>query len=304
MRAAGRSFRIRLPDRPQRIEPWIGALLGGLPVATSMSRADFQSLYDALRPAPQREVEECWEILLELDASGREEISVGKVAEGLLDPPLELLSDYEGDSGPLLSTIHAIKGREAERVMLLLMRAPHGDRVNWAEESRTLYVGATRASAEVRTGWIGQKKFYPIGEPKRYYAARADCRLLEIGLEGDLVDWPEFARSGHVINEADTISNIWHALIDEPRVAAYPDTNARLVLRIGDQEGTVVGCLSNGFIELMQSLRKVELGSALPEFVSGISVVGATTVVVPGRPGEAPGVALMPLLGGFASIPR
>ena len=31
MRAAGRSFRLRLPDRPPRVEAWIGALLGGLP---------------------------------------------------------------------------------------------------------------------------------------------------------------------------------------------------------------------------------------------------------------------------------
>mgnify|MGYP005842353417 CR=1 FL=1 len=304
MRSAGRRFRLRLPDRPPRIEAWIGALLGGLPANIRMSRDDFRCIHEALSPTPQREVEECWEILLDLDASGRDDISVGNVAEGLADPPLELLSDYEGNSGPLLSTIHAIKGREAERVMLLLTRAPHGDKVDWGEEARTLYVGATRASTELRTGWISLRKFYPIGNPERFWAPRPDHRLIEIGLQGDVADWAEFVRSGQVANEADTISNIWHAVNNEPVVAAYPDSDGRLILKIGDCDGTVVGCLSDGFVELIQSLRKVDPGGPVPEVVSEISVVGATTVVVPGRPGEAARLALVPLLGGFASIPR
>lgn len=304
MRAAGRSFRLRLPDRPPRIEAWIGALLGGLPATTRVTQNDFRSLHEGLSPAPWRNVEECWEILLDLDGSGRDMISVGNIAEGLEDPTLELLSDHQGSSGPLLSTIHAIKGREAERVMLLLMRASNGDRVDWAEEARTLYVGATRASTELRTGWISPRKFYKIGEPERYWAAHPDHRLIEFGLEGDLVGWSEFVLSGHVVDQAEAISSIWRASNDEPRVAAFPDTNGRLVLRIGDHDGAAIGCLSHSIIDLIQALRKVEPTSALPEVVAGISVVGATTVVVPGRSGEAPSLALMPLLGGFGSIPR
>lgn len=304
MRAAGRRFRLRLPDRPPRIEAWIGALLGGLPASTRMSRTDFLSIHEELRPAPWRSFEECWEILLDLDASGRDVVSVGNIAEGLADPPPELISDHEGSSGPLLSTIHAIKGREAERVLMLLMRAPYGDKVDWAEEARILYVGATRASTELRTGWISPNKFYTTGESERFWAARPDHRLIEIGLEGDLLDWDEFVRSGHVASEADTISNIWRASHDEPRVTAYPASDGRLILRSGVSDGPAIGCLSGGFVELMQSLRKVEPGAALPEVVSGISVVGATTTVVLGRPGDAPSLALMPLLGGFASIPR
>lgn len=304
MRTAGRSFRLRLPDRPPRIEAWIGALLGGLPASTRLSQNDFRSLHESLSPAPWRNIEDCWEILLDLDASGRDLISVGNIAESLEDPPLELLSDHEGSSGPLLSTIHAIKGREAERVMLLLMRAPYGDRVDWAEEARTLYVGATRASRELRTGWISPREFYKIGDPERYWAAHPDHRMIEIGLEGDLVDWAEFVRSGNVINEAEAISCIWRASINEPRVAAYSDKDGRLVLRIGDHDGAAIGCLSHAFIDLIQALRKVEPDSALPEVVAGISVVGAATVVVPGRSGEAPSLALMPLLGGFGRIPR
>ncbi|WP_245414650.1 UvrD-helicase domain-containing protein [Aestuariivirga litoralis] len=304
LRAAGRSYRVRLSDRPQRIEPWIGSLLGGLPATSRVSQDGFQFLYSEIRPAPQRDAADCWNILLDLDASGRGDISVGHVAEALADPPLDLVTDYEGRSGPLLSTIHAIKGREAEKVMLLLTRAPHGDTVDWAEEARTLYVGATRASSELRTGWINPRQFYTIGTPERYWAARRDSRLIEVGLEGDLADWTEFMRSGHMTSEAETISAIWQASLDGPQVAAYPDSNGRLIVRMGDREGTAIGVLSEQFIEIVQSLRQVEPGAPLPDVIGAISIVGATTVVVPARPGEAPSIAIMPLLGGFATIPR
>lgn len=304
MRAAGRRFRLRLPDRPSRIESWIGATLGGLPASTRLTRDDFRAAHEVLSPAALRSMEDCWDTLLDLDASGRKDISVGNVAESLEDPPLELLSDHEGSSGPLLSTIHAIKGREAGRVMLLLSRAPYGDTVDWAEEARTLYVGATRACAELRTGWINPKTFYKTGKPERYWAALIDHRLIEIGLEGDLSDWAAFVSSGHVSSETDTISNIWGASINEREVAAHPDSAGRMLIRVGGSEGTVIGRLSDEFVTLMQALRQVDPGEALPEIVSGIAVVGATTVVVPGRPGDASRLALMPLLGGLARIPR
>jgi len=304
MRAAGRSFRLRLPDRPARIEAWIGAILGGFPGASRISQSDFRSLFEALRPVPLRNVGECWEILRDLDASGREHISVGNIAEGLVDPPLELLRDYEGSSGPLLSTIHAIKGRESERVMLLLTPAPYGDNIDWAEEARTLYVGATRASTELRTGWISSQKLYTKGAPERHWAARADHRLVEIGLEGDLADWAAFVRSGHAGDEAEVISRIWRASSEEASAGAYPDAEGRMILRIGDHHGPAIGCLSDGLLGLIQSLRQSPPGSPPPDAVTGISVVGATTITVPGRSGEAPTLALMPLLGGFARIPR
>ncbi len=304
MRAANRSFKLRLPERPPRVEGWIGAMLGGLAATTRMSQNDFRSVHEALSPAPWREFKECWEILLDLDATGRGHITVGKIAEGLEDPPLELLSDHEGSTGPLLSTIHAIKGRESERVMLLLTRAPFGDRVDWAEEARTLYVGATRASTELRTGWINPQKFFTVGNPERYWAPHHDHRLIEIGLEGDLIEWADLVRSGYVANEAEAISSIWRASNDEPKITAYTEQDGHLVLRIGNQDGTAIGCLSPSFIDLVQQVRTAAPGSERPEVVEGISVVGGTTVVVSGRAGESPSLALMPLLGGFASIPR
>jgi len=304
LRAEGRRFRQRLPNRPLRIEPWIGATIGGLAASDRISRDAFGELHDALFPAAAREAKDCWEVLLDLDGSGRDTIVVGNVADAMEDPPLELLSEHEGSAGPLLSTIHAIKGHEDQRVMLLFTKAPQGDTVDWGEEARTLYVGATRASTELRTGWISPAKFYPKGKPERYWAARADCRLIEIGIEGDLIDWRDFLQMGLVANPRDIIAAIWRASVTEAPVEAVLDAGGSLVLR-GIEEGALaMGCLSSGFKEILQSVRQTAPDAGLPEVMSGFSIVGATTVVVPGNSGDAPSLALMPLLGGFARVPR
>lgn len=303
LRAEGRRFRLRLPDRPLRIEPWIGATLGGIKSSEQISRQAFDDLYDALYPTAARGAEDCWKVLKELDGSGGETVVAGHIAETLEDPPLELLSDHQGSTGPLLSTIHAIKGHEDQRVMLLLTRAPYGDKVDWGEEARTLYVGATRASTELRTGWVNPAKFYKSGKPERYWAPHADHRAIEIGIEGDLIDWRDFLQTGQVADPQETISAIWRAAAVEAPAEAVSDAGGRLVLRrVG--EDLSLGCLSPEFAELLQLIRQTEPDASLPERISGFSIVGATTVVVPGNAGEASTLALMPLLGGFARVPR
>lgn len=303
LRSEGREFRLRLPDRPLRIAPWIGAALGGLQANEQISRDTFAILYDDLTPTPSCGIDECWGILRDLDGSGRDAVRIGRIAEALEDPPRELICDHEGNGGPLLSTIHAIKGRESEDVMLLLTRAPSGDDVDWAEEARTLYVGATRASRALRTSWINPAKFYPKGSPQRYWAARADHRLIEVGLEGDLVDWQDFSGNRHIDDPRTVIAAIWRAGTGIKAVAKPDSERTLLVCQLGEST-SVIGCFSSEFLQAVQSIVPAGTDSSPSQRIEDISVVGATTVVVPGRPGELPSLALAPLLGGFARIPR
>jgi hypothetical protein len=304
LRAEGRQFRMRLPDRPVRIAPWIGATLGGLPATERLSREAFEFLHGALQPAIQEDSHMCWEILLELDGSGRDTILIGHVAEALEDAPLELLRDHEGNGGPLISTIHATKGREDQRVMLLLTRAPYGDTVDWGEEARTLYVGATRSAAELRTAWVTPDKYYSKGKPARYWAPRKEYRLIEIGLEGDLENWQDFLRVAKIDDPRHTIEAIWRVATAGALAETILDSEERLLIRSSGGDAELLGCLSSGFVEVLQSIRQTASDSPLPERISGFSVVGATTVVVPDRTGNSPSVGLMPLLGGFAQVPR
>lgn len=300
MRMKGRQFRIRLNDRPLRIEPWLGACLGGLDPDTRVTREAFGQLYDGFRTSISRTVDECWEILRELDGAGRSEITVGAVAEGLEYPPSDLVSDHEGTSGPLLSTIHAIKGRQSDRVLMLMNAERRNEGVNWSEEARILYVAATRASDELRTGWAPTGSFYTAGTPERHWRARRDYREIEIGLEGDLIEWARFINCGRVASQQDMIDSVWRAASDGSTVNAVRFGTDQLLLQLPNS-GQSIGLLGQQFTDVLRVIVNVPKGSELPE-LSGISITGATTVVVAGTAAREPSLGLMPLLGGFARI--
>ena len=68
-------------------------------------------------------------------------------------PPVEISYPDLTDSGPIIGTIHASKGREADTVLLLLNeQIGNRMRVNYKEEGRIQYVGATRAKEKLVTG--------------------------------------------------------------------------------------------------------------------------------------------------------
>ncbi|MGO7273042.1 UvrD-helicase domain-containing protein [Rhizobium ruizarguesonis] len=302
MRMKGRQFRISLNDRPLRIEPWLGATLGGLDPDTKVTREAFGQIHDGLRTSISRTFDDCWEILQDLDGSGRREIAVGRVAEGLEYPPSDLVSDYEGTSGPLLSTIHGIKGRQSERVLLLLSAERRKEGINWSEEARTLYVAATRASHELRTGWAPAASFHAAGTPERHWRGRRDYREMEIGLEGDLIEWTGFSSSDCFTSAQEVIDSIWRAASSGSTAEAVPFGADQLMIRLTDDEKPI-GILGKQFTGVLREIINAPEGSELP-VLSGVSVTGATTVVVTGSAARPPSLALMPLLGGFARIPR
>lgn len=205
---------------------------GGLPGNERISRDGFAALFDELAPACDRDFAECWEILRDLEGATGPHVVVSNIAEALEDPLLEIVRDYEGNTGPLLSTIHAIKGRESDRVFLLLTKAPAGEDVDWDEEARTLYVGATRASAELRTGWITPNKYFRTGRPERYWAPRAGYRMLEIGLDGDLLSWADLVKEGLVPKPRETIAAIWAAARNQSSIRGVRNKAGQYILSL------------------------------------------------------------------------
>ncbi len=304
LRYQGRKFRISVPNRPLHIEAWIGATLGGLPGNERLSRDGFAALFDELAPSCDRDFAECWEILRKLEGATGPHIVVSNIAEALEDPLLEIVRDHEGSTGPLLSTIHAIKGRESDRVFLLLTKAPTGEDVDWDEEARTLYVGATRASGELRTGWITPTKYFRTGRPERYWAPRAGYRMLEIGLDGDLLSWADLVKEGLVSKPRETVAAIWAAARAQSSIRGMRNKAGQYILSLGDENSTPLGCLSATFLETLHAISRGDPESLGPDTVDAIAVSGATTVFSAAVTGNSPPIGLMPLLSGFCRVDR
>ena len=149
----GERARIRLTSDVTHLSPWIGAVLGTC--NGTMNRAGFDAAWQEVWPPVESVTgDSAWSMLRRSAGKGGGEISLDNLANRLSSPspPIHFVEDVPGNRGPVLSTIHGAKGREAERVTLMLPSGRGHDGTDWDEEARVLFVGATRACASLHVG--------------------------------------------------------------------------------------------------------------------------------------------------------
>jgi hypothetical protein len=156
--------RLRMSGLPACIHPWIGAIFATYTENTINleqfvelweSTVDIDSLlYESILS------EEAWNLLRVHAASKYGGVNLVRLRELLSrsKPHADFLIPDYGMWGPIFSTIHGSKGREADNVVLMLPRndrtltipddQPNSVRRN-QEESRVYYVGATRAKSSL-----------------------------------------------------------------------------------------------------------------------------------------------------------
>jgi len=152
LHGAGIAHRLRLSGHPAGLAPWLAATLGGHDGPT-LSCGQFTLAWDrrvAGTPLAIESPEAAWAALVRL-AGPDGILDLPQLRRRLTGPqlPVELCLAEAGATGPVLGTIHASKGREAETVHLMLPAKENGDP---AEEARIAFVGATRARRRLLVG--------------------------------------------------------------------------------------------------------------------------------------------------------
>lgn len=152
--------RLRISGLPDCIHPWIGALFAKY-TDDMIDRKQFDNLWDNAVDIQSLlfnsiSSDDAWKLLYTHAATRYGGVSLLRLRELLCrnKPHADFLIPEYGMWGPIFSTIHGSKGREARNVVLMLPRnettlvvakeTPNSDRKN-LEESRVYYVGATRA---------------------------------------------------------------------------------------------------------------------------------------------------------------
>ena len=198
--ASGLEHRLRMSGLPVVIKPWIGWLFGEV-TQTTMDREDFCKLWDKRRaveaqPFAGEQRDACWRTLHQLSAGTRRNTIDLVLLRSIIArsrPPLDLCHPELSAAGPILGTIHASKGREADIVVLVMPPGrerengdPMADTALVFEEGRVYYVGATRARQMLVTAG---RKALPVSylESKRVYRSHGPMRVqLEVGRDGDV----------------------------------------------------------------------------------------------------------------------
>jgi hypothetical protein len=328
---AGVQHRLRMSDVPVVVRPWLGWLFGEIGEAF-ISRDDFDKLWDvraALAPAAfdGEQRDEVWALLHTLAAGHR---------PGVLDlvqlrrlvarsrPPVELCFPDLGLRGPILGTIHASKGREADSVVLVMPTAHErsNDGADGAEsavifeEGRVYYVGATRARKMLVAAG---NKTAPVGylDSKRVFRSLGPMKAqLEIGRDGDVdllahLGWEKGLEVQRVL-----AASIGRSAPVQARAFPEHDYALRLILDHKGADGVTwcveIGQLSESFgrdlrklwgrIDSAQNLRPAPFIPHL--YLVAVTTVGLSeeqrTAVRP--PFNRSGLALAPVVKGFPMI--
>jgi hypothetical protein len=328
---AGVEHRLRMSDLPVVVRPWLGWLLGET-VQAILDREDFDKLWESrasLCSAPfmGEQRDNCWALLHRLVAGSRQRtidlVHLRNIV-ARARPPIELCYPELGATGPILSTIHASKGREADMVVLVM--PPHRDRAAVArdgtdsaaifEEGRVYYVGATRARSMLA---IAGSSAAPVGylDSGRILRICGDKRAqLEVGRNGDVDRFAHLAWSNSLRAQHTLAAHAGRTVPVEAWAVAEEDYALRVVLEQKDDDGVTrvldIGQFSSSFrADLGRLWSKIDQSSSLKPaenirhlYLAAVGTVGLAEhergAVKP--PFSQSALALAPVVKGFPMI--
>jgi len=197
----GVEHRLRMSDLPVVVRPWLGWLLGETTQAI-LGQQDFDKLWESrgtLCQAPLlgEQRDGCWALLHRLAAGSRPrtlDLAHLRDIVARARPPVELCCPELGGNGPILGTIHASKGREADTVVLVMPRHRGGgdgsqegtDNAAIFEEGRVYYVGATRARRMLVTADNSGARVSYFDSGRVFHFCGRNRAQLEVGRDGDI----------------------------------------------------------------------------------------------------------------------
>ena len=270
--------------------------------------------------------DDCWNILHRLAAGSRPNTIDLVHLRGIVArarPPVELCCPDLGTQGPILGTVHASKGREADTVVLV-MPSPNernhdshdADSALLFEEGRVYYVGATRArkmliaagNNSTRVGYLDSKRVY-----RSFGQMRAQ---LEVGRDGDVDGAAHLAWSSCLKVQRCLASCAGRVVSVKARALAENSYSLRLVMEQKDPDGITrpieVGQMSESFRRDLGKLwsRMDSAGDLRPSgTIPHLYLIAVTTVGLAEEdraPVKSPfnqsGLALAPVVKGFPMI--
>lgn len=318
--------RIRMRGLPYCIHPWIGACLSEYTDRT-LDRHTFMDLWEEKTKNLQSvgtDAESAWNLLLKVAADTQGNlVSMKQLRAGLwhAHPPDIFCTKEIGPGGAIISTIHSSKGREAEEVRLMLPKySKNGKYERSDEETRVLFVGATRASGNLKIG--KGIRYYPISHLPPYnriytpIASRRSARI-QIGCEND-ISAKDLGRtmSEDQIRRAQNTMLAMSGKITSAKMERVK--NSEFHYRLKSEEGTVLaeiteGPLKEDFDRIISVVEEKSHSSGLdfPAVINDLRIFGIRTLILKPDspectalkyPWNESGIMLAPVVVGWPEI--
>lgn len=321
-----KNHRIRMRGLPSCIQPWIGACLSEYTDAI-LDKHTFNRLWKENTSYLQNQtpdMETAWKLLLNLAADTEDTISIKHLRARLWHshPPDILCTKEIGPGGPIISTIHASKGREADIVHLMLPKdqGENRDDLDDDAETRVIFVGATRACKKLGVGeGYGYFNVQVLNPYNRIYALFRKNKeaYIQIGCENDITA-QNLAKdlSEEQIRSAQKTMREISGKITSARMERVAKSDFRY--RLKSENGTVLADISEGalkedFFRIKQFFKNGSgfCNLSFPNVITDLRIFGIRTVILkPGDPEcdllkypwNKSGILLAPIIVGFPKI--
>lgn len=312
---------------PVCLAPWIGAALSEH-TEPDLSRGRFEELWaDRVRGTYLETcgVDLAWANLVRMAGRTHTVVDMRLLRRrlGRKQPPAELCHAELGLRGPIVGTIHASKGREAD-VVHLMLPVTDNQNIDHDEEARVVFVGATRGRSRLLVGRGYRQYTGRIEASGRTYSLKTrDNRpraQVEIGRSFDiaangLAGRSFFADAETVRTSQARIRSIASEIVS---LVAESDRDAGFAYRLReDGQGPCLAVLSqsvNADLFTVAKAVQAKLGGARrrpPDRIRYLHVHSVRTIVLPpsAQEGEAlhepwrsSGIVLAPLVLGYSTV--
>lgn len=322
-----RPHRVRMSGLPVCIAPWIGATLSEHTDA-DLTQDKFVELWakkvDGTALAAYED-DEAWNHLVRIAGRTQTIVDMRLLRQrlGRKQPPAEVCHAELGLHGPIVGTIHASKGREADTVHLMLPNR-QGSKVDQDEEARVVFVGATRGRSRLLVGQGYHHLADRIEKSGRVYRLLTNYNKsraqVEIGRDNDIM--AEGLASRRFFTSIDAVRTSQEhirSFADKaaPLIAeSHPELSFAYRLRENRGDHYLATLSKNVDSDLFVIAKKIQakLGGGLrrpPDKIKYLHARGVRTIVLPPdapeaetlyEPWRSSGIILAPLVLGYSTV--
>ena len=323
----GISYRIRMSGLPVCLVPWIGATMSEY-TAPDLTKDTFAEIWASKVRGSSLETyhpEKAWQHLVRLAGKTQEVVDMRLLRKrlGRKQPPAELCSSELGDRGPIVGTIHASKGREADTVHLMLPNDSDAN-ADQQEEARVVFVGATRGRSRLMVGRGYRQTAKRVEQSGRAYALSIKegkpRAQVEIGHVGDIS--AEGLAGRRFFESAEEIRKSQNTILSfsDSRVSLVgkADPSEKFSYRLRKEgQGPCLAVLSQSvnadLFKIAKDVQEQVGGRELrpPNVIRHLRVIGIRTIVLPPdapecdllrEPWASSGILVAPLVIGYTTI--
>jgi hypothetical protein len=330
----GVPHKLRMGGLPLRLAPWIARVFFDVTERT-VSEERFADIWQK-RVAPYGEpfnnhlASESWANLKRQCATRRGKVEIKELRKLLSRerPPIEFLLPEEFLPGPIVGTIHASKGREADEVRLMIGDNSadddaHAEQLD--EEGRVVFVGATRARERLMVGRSYKTWSSALDASGRIFKPgrknKSPRAQIEFGLQNDLD-----IHSGLMADEwedpqvpLDNQEFLWNNCLGHVPVYAEcsAETDWKYWLHSSEDEADWIGSFNETVNWQLFDIAKIiaqkrGLGRLKPgSRINHLNMIGSMSIVLPPdddkrsgliEPFNRSGIFLAPFVSGFCPV--